>query len=210
MRQHAFPAALPPGLLASTLGEAPPIDFTPVPRKRRRRDGWTDQRQRDFIFALGQCGSVSAAARHVGMSSRSAYRLLDSEGAIDFGRAWDEAIDQGIERTRSDAIQRALYGAMVPIYRRGKLHSIELRRSDRLALGLLGGRAMGGASGAAFCAEDRAAHRADQRRYSAANPGFAQRLIMEEIVSGIEATCARRRAELMIAEQIALGQETDD
>ena len=30
------------------------LDFTPVPRKCKRRDGWSAERQRGFIAALGQ------------------------------------------------------------------------------------------------------------------------------------------------------------
>jgi hypothetical protein len=73
------------------------------------------------------------------MSPRSAYALLDAPGADEFARAWDEAIDQGMERVRADALQRALGGAFVPIYRRGKLVRVEHRQSDALAIALLKG-----------------------------------------------------------------------
>ena len=120
--------------------DAPEIPFDPVPRLRIRRRGWTPDRQRGFIAALARCGSVSAAARHVGMSARTAYRLLDAPGANSFAAAWDAAVDQGVERTRSDALQRAFHGAFVPVYRRGKLVRVEHRRCDRLAIALLSGR----------------------------------------------------------------------
>ena len=51
------------------------IAFTPVPRQRKRRAGWSPERQRLFLFALSRCGSVARAARSVGMTPRSAYRL---------------------------------------------------------------------------------------------------------------------------------------
>ena len=116
------------------------IPFTPVPRLRARRRGWSEGRQRAFIFALSRCGSVARAARAVGMSPRSAYQLLDAPGADDFARAWDLAIDEGIERVRADALQRALGGVFVPVYRRGKIVRVEHRRSDALAIALLGRR----------------------------------------------------------------------
>ncbi|WP_309603314.1 hypothetical protein [Sphingomonas sp.] len=194
MRHPDFPTILPVGFLPSTTGEPEVIDFTPVPRKRRRHDGWTEARQRVFIQSLAACGSVSAAARHVGKTARSAYRLLDSEGATSFSLAWDKAIEEGIERTRSDALIRALFGALVPIYRRGKLQRVELRKSDRLALGLLGGNRQTGSSFGSMSAEDRAAIKADFRRYDAAAPGFARELVVREVVAEISATCARRRA----------------
>ena len=174
--------------------EVEAIPFVPVPRLRRRHDGWTDDRQRGFIAALAQCGSVSAAARHVGKTARSAYRLLDAPGADSFARAWDVAVECGVDRTRTDALNRALHGQLVPIYRKGKLHRVELRKSDRLALGLLAGRASGAAFGPRLSAEDRASHRADQRQYDAAHTYHARDLVMTEILARIEATFAPRRA----------------
>lgn len=116
------------------------IPFTSVPRKRRRRNGWNGERQRGFIAALAECGSVSRAARAVGLTPRSAYRLLDAEGADDFARAWDQAIDIGIERVRASALERSLYGSPVAIIKRGRLLGVETRYNDRLAIALLGGR----------------------------------------------------------------------
>ena len=42
--------------------------FTPVPRQCPRHDGWTDERQRAFIEALADTGSVAAACKAVSMS----------------------------------------------------------------------------------------------------------------------------------------------
>ncbi|WP_294120634.1 hypothetical protein [Sphingomonas sp.] len=116
------------------------IQFTPVPRLRARRRGWSEGRQRAFIFALSRCGSIARSARAVGMSPRSAYALLDAPGADSFAEAWDQAIDEGTERVRADALQRALGGAFVPVWRRGKLVRVEHRQSDALAIALLNGQ----------------------------------------------------------------------
>jgi hypothetical protein len=115
------------------------IDFTPVPRRRARRNGWSPERQQLFLFALSRCGSVARAARAAGMTPRSAYQLLDSPAADSFAEAWDRAIEEGIERVRADALERALAGVFVPVFRRGKLVRVEHRRCDRLALALLSG-----------------------------------------------------------------------
>jgi len=125
------------GLVEVTDG---PIDFTPVPRLRKRRNGWSPEAQRAFIDALEQCGSVSLAARAVGMSARSAYRLLYSPGAESFADAWDQAIARGIDRLRLAALDRALNGAWVPVVRRGRVVRHEHRINDRLAIALLSGR----------------------------------------------------------------------
>lgn len=115
------------------------IPFEPVPRQRARRNGWTPELQQMFLFALSRCGSVARAARAVGKSRRSAYHLLHSPGADDFARAWDYAIEEGIDRVRADALEHAIGGAFVPVFRRGKLVRVEHRRCDRLAVALLAG-----------------------------------------------------------------------
>src|SRR5688500_16357126 len=64
--------------------------FYPVPL-RARRDGWTVQRQTDFLGYLAETGSVMAAAETVGMSRKAAYALRARPGAESFAAAWDAA-----------------------------------------------------------------------------------------------------------------------
>ena len=117
-----------------------PIDFTPVPRRRKRRNGWTELAQRMFIAALEECGCLSRSARAVGMSPRSVYRLLEAEGADSFAEAVDQATARGVERVRGETMLRALHGSWVPVVRRGRVVRMEFRHNDKLALGLLSGR----------------------------------------------------------------------
>lgn len=63
-----FPLELPEHALERASGDTPDIPFTPVERLRRRRNGWSADRQRAFISTLACCGSVAAAARSVGMT----------------------------------------------------------------------------------------------------------------------------------------------
>ena len=66
---------------AGAARSAPSVpDFDPVP-VRSRRDGWTVERQRAFMAALHATRSVSKAARAVGMSRETAYRLRERRGA---------------------------------------------------------------------------------------------------------------------------------
>lgn len=65
-----------------------PPYFHPVPL-RARRDGWSVARQCEFLAHLYLTGSVTAAARAVGMSRASAYRLREREGAESLSHAWD-------------------------------------------------------------------------------------------------------------------------
>lgn len=61
-------------------GFAPP-DYDPaqyrwVPvRRRPRSDGWTEEKPRRFIEVLADTGLVSLAAKEIGMTRMSAYRL---------------------------------------------------------------------------------------------------------------------------------------
>lgn len=65
----------------------PPF-FHPV-SLRSRSDGWTETRQCHFLAHLYLTGSVTAAARAVGMRRESAHRLRAREGAESFAHAWD-------------------------------------------------------------------------------------------------------------------------
>ena len=78
-----------PGLLIPR-DERPPLpEFTPVPRKYRH-DGWTPERQKAFIEALADTGSVRRRPlAQVNMSNVNAYALRRSPGAEGFRKAWE-------------------------------------------------------------------------------------------------------------------------
>src|SRR4051812_39493379 len=65
--------------------------FAPVPVKPRH-DGWSPQRQLQFIVALARGATPGEAAAALGMSRQTAYALRRRPGAEDFARAWDEAL----------------------------------------------------------------------------------------------------------------------
>ena len=69
------------------------LDFEPAPT-RKRRAGWTAERQRKFIQHLALTGHVGEAAALVGLSSSSAYRLCERPGGESFARAWGLAVRQ--------------------------------------------------------------------------------------------------------------------
>ena len=68
------------------------LEFEPVPRKCERRDGWTADRQRDFVALLAVTGCRNRAAHAVGLTARGAYQLRRYAGAEGFIRAWDGAL----------------------------------------------------------------------------------------------------------------------
>lgn len=153
------------------------IPFDPVPSRTGRKDGWTAERQRGFIAALARCGSVSAAAKHVGMSASSAYRLLEREGSESFAEAWDLAAEMGRDHIRDCSIDRATDGAWVPVTRRGKIVRMEFRYFDRLAIAVLSGREAALSDSAEDRAEARAIRRrqrAEERRKAAAAQAYSK------------------------------------
>ena len=109
-------------------------DFTPVPRRCARHDGWTPERQKAFIEALADTGSVSRAAAMVNMSSEGAYYLRRQPGAEEFRRAWEAALDYGVARMKDIAFERAIEGYLVPCFVGGKLIGWRRKHNDRLLM----------------------------------------------------------------------------
>jgi len=116
--------------------KSPALAFTPVP-VRPRRDGWTAQRQFDFLEALAATACVEEAARHVGMSERSAYRLRLRVGAKNFREAWDAALDIGVHRLEQAVLGRALRGVRRPVFYQGEQVGEWRDYDERLAMFLL-------------------------------------------------------------------------
>lgn len=111
-------------------------DFTPVPRKYRV-DGWTPERQRAFVAALAETGSVKAAARRVNMSPEGAYQLRRQPGAESFCAAWAAALDHGVQNLVDIALERAMEGVPVPVFYRGEQCGEKRWYNDRLLMFLL-------------------------------------------------------------------------
>ena len=68
------------------------LDFTPVPRKKERVDGWSAERQRAFIAALSATGSKRQAAQALGMGAYGIDQMLKSQGNESFKAAFDRAM----------------------------------------------------------------------------------------------------------------------
>ncbi|ALH82806.1 hypothetical protein [Sphingopyxis macrogoltabida] len=112
----------------------PPLpEFTPVPRKYRH-DGWTPERQKAFIGALADTGSVSRAAAMVNMAQTNCYTLRRAPGAESFRRAWEAALDFGVARLKDIAFERAIDGYLVPVFVGEKLMGFRRRYNDALLM----------------------------------------------------------------------------
>jgi hypothetical protein len=119
---------------APTASEFP--DFDPV-RLRARHDGWTPEKQREFIETLADTGMVREAAARVGMTEQSASRLRRRADAAAFDVAWEAALRRGASCLRAVAWQRAIEGTIKRHYYHGELKGEERVFDNRLLLSLL-------------------------------------------------------------------------
>jgi hypothetical protein len=103
-----------------------------------RHDGWTPDKQRQFIEQLADCGIVKEAAGRVGMTERSAYRLRRRPDAAGFNRAWDAAVQFGVDRLHSTAFERAIEGTVRQRWFQGEVIGEERIFDNRLLIYLLG------------------------------------------------------------------------
>jgi hypothetical protein len=110
--------------------------FDPVPTAYRH-DGWTPDRQHDFIVALAESGCVTEAAKAVGMTTRGAYRLRARPDASAFRQAWDIALDYAIRRLTDAAFSRALHGVSRPVFYQGEQIGERRHYDERLTMFLL-------------------------------------------------------------------------
>ena len=66
--------------------------LTPPPPLPASRTHWTPAKQRRFLVALLETGTVATAARSVGMSPTSAHRLRRRLAGTMFDQSWDWAL----------------------------------------------------------------------------------------------------------------------
>ena len=110
-----------------------PLAFAPVPRKYRH-DGWTVERQRAFIAALAELGSVKSACQRINLATTGAYHLRRQPGADSFRAAWEAALASGVQRLADIAIDRAIEGTSVPVFYHGEQVGERRRYNDRLLM----------------------------------------------------------------------------
>lgn len=139
------PPAPPPALATDAAdGAPPPTGYNPaeyrwVPvRRRPRLDGWTEEKQRRFIEVLADTGQVRLAAKAVGMSRESAYRLRRSAHGAAFARAWDAARHHAGSLLEDVAFERAIEGVEHKTFNdAGEVTGVRRVTSDRLLTFLL-------------------------------------------------------------------------
>lgn len=136
MSEAVLPDSPPADAEADDDDDDASFPFTPV-MLRNRADGWTAEKQEDFIHALAETACVEEACRQVKMAPCSAYRLRTRPDAQSFRLAWEAALDVGISRLSEAAISRALYGVPVPHFYKGEQVGEHRRYDERLTMWLL-------------------------------------------------------------------------
>ena len=112
------------------------LDFAPVP-VADRHNGWSAEKQRAFIEALADTGSVPAAAKAVGMGVEGAYRLRRRGDAAAFAQAWDAAYGVMTQRLTDAAFARAIHGVHNPVFFQGEVIGERIGYDERLTRFLL-------------------------------------------------------------------------
>lgn len=70
----------------------PPVPPAPAAPPTPDRAHWTPSKQRIFLAALLETGSVAHAARAAGMSRQSAHRLRRRLAGTPFDRTWTQVV----------------------------------------------------------------------------------------------------------------------
>lgn len=104
---------------------------------RPHHDRWTHPKMAQFLRQLSATHSVNAAARSVGMSRQSAYRLRSRLKGGAFDLAWDVAFQHSYDNLAHAALERALNGVEVPVFFQGEQVGSYRRFDERLTVALL-------------------------------------------------------------------------
>ena len=131
-----------PRSAAPRLRAVPATPATPAD-KAQRVDGWTLAKQAAFLRALSASHSVAEAARSVGRSRQSAYRLRSRLKGQPFDLAWEVAFHHSYDVLAHTALERALNGVEVPVFFQGEQVGSYRRFDERLTVALLSRFTMG-------------------------------------------------------------------
>lgn len=102
-----------------------------------RKDGWTPERIRTFLFALAESGVAGDAARAAGMSRRSAFAFREREAGRAFQDAWDAALLLARRALADELMSRALHGCVEVIIRDGQVWGERHRYDNRTTMSVL-------------------------------------------------------------------------
>ena len=99
----------------------------------------------EFLRELAATHCVASAARSVGMSRQSAYKLRSRLKGQPFDIAWEAAFQHGYDELAQVALERALHGIEVPVFHKGEQVGTRRHYDERLTCFLLARRGRTGA-----------------------------------------------------------------
>lgn len=94
--------------------------------------------QREFLNAISELGTLSAAAKAVNIDRKSHYLWLETDE--EYAERWEDAQEQYTEKLEREAGRRAVEGQDVGVYFQGQKVGVEKRPSDILLMFLLKAR----------------------------------------------------------------------
>lgn len=80
-------------------------------RRKVRADGWTKTRRQTFLNTLAATCNVTESCRAAGMALRAVYPLKARDA--EFAAAWDQAITEGFDRLRAQALDAGANAALI-------------------------------------------------------------------------------------------------
>lgn len=113
------------------------VQTLPSPRRKPRHDEWTRPKMVAFLRELAACQSVAQAARSIGMSRQSAYRLRNRLANTPFSLGWEVALEAGLQQLAHAVLDRAVNGVEVPHFYHGEQVGTSRHYDERLSTWIL-------------------------------------------------------------------------
>ena len=100
----------------------------------RKLHNHTDWREA-FLWELSRSGNVQHSAGVAGVDTKTVYNHRNR--SPEFSEAWDEALEDAIQRMEAEAHRRAVHGVDKPVFHNGKECGVVRQYSDVLLMFLL-------------------------------------------------------------------------
>jgi hypothetical protein len=94
-----------------------------------------EKAQKAFLESLSKYGIIAAACEDAFIARSTAYDWRSNDPG--FASAWDEAIVTAVERAEKEAVRRAVYGVMEPVFNSDGLVGHRRKHSDTLLMFIL-------------------------------------------------------------------------
>lgn len=95
----------------------------------------TDERKKKFLeIVIATGGNVTRACAEVDISRQTAYNHRESDP--EFAKAWEDAVDKGIDVLEDEARRRAFDGVDEPVFYQGK-EVAKIKRYSDFLMGLM-------------------------------------------------------------------------